>query len=383
MHASVEVTRLLRSSRHVLLALALGAGFTACATGGGGGATQGGGAAAGTAQAPQHAWPVKTREHVDLWLHGFAMLTEDTAKVPLFRRNYRSEMQVIKNQQNVMSQLDANRAQLAARLRTNQGLVNAQFLALYFGSWEDMRTAAQHFIESGGDPSRARDQAIQAVIAFLAQNFPTAADREWFRLFMVSLEDESTDFYHNYWLQQNRARAGIVDALNTQWQQTHYPKFRRFLMGTQQARGDILLSLPIGGEGRTIGGASATSVTSGSGTVTVTYPESDPLEAVYVFAHEIVGTIMNGVIADNTTPAQQREGIGAQYATDGLVIGGALLLQRIAPDLADGYARYYLRIAGRAVPSGDPQAALRTAFPLPENFRTAFLRQLDIVLGGI
>ena len=56
--------------------------------------------------------------------------------------------------------------------------------------------------------------------------------------------------------------------------------------------------------------------------------------------------------------------------------GGALLL-RIH------HARYYLRTAGRAVPSGDPQAALLAAFPLPENFRAAFLRQLDIVLGGI
>src|SRR3954469_19327236 len=31
-------------------------------------------------------WPVKTREHVDLWLHGFALLQEDTTFVPFFRR---------------------------------------------------------------------------------------------------------------------------------------------------------------------------------------------------------------------------------------------------------------------------------------------------------
>ena len=384
MHASVRVASLLRATRHVLIAAVFGAAATACASGGGGAAGGGtAGTAAGTPQAPQHAWPVSTREHVDLWLHGFAMLTEDTAKVPLFRRNYRSDIQALKNQQNVMSQLDANRSQLAARIRTNPNLVNAQFLALYFGSWADMKTAAQHFIETQGDPNRARDQAIQAVVAFLAQNFPSAADREWFRLFVTSLDDESTDFFHTYWVQQNSARTGVVDALNTQWQQTYYPKFRRYLMGTQQARGDILLSLPLGGEGRTVGGANPTSVAPGSGTVAVTYPQSDPLEAIYVFAHEISGTVMSGVITDNTTPAQQREGLGAQYAADGLVIGGALLLQRIAPELADGYARYYLRNSGRAVPSGDVQAALRSAFPLPENFRTAFLRQLDIVLGGI
>ena len=31
---------------------------------------------------PSAAWPVKTREHVDLWLHGYAMLQDD-AGVPV------------------------------------------------------------------------------------------------------------------------------------------------------------------------------------------------------------------------------------------------------------------------------------------------------------
>lgn len=382
MHATVEASNIRRVSARVLLGLGVGIVAAGCASGGAAPATDGGGAGTAAGATPNIAWPVKTRDHVDLWLHGFAMLTEDTTKVPLFRRNYRSEMQVLKNQRNILTQLDANRSQLVARLTANRSLANAQFLALYFGSWADMKTAAEHFIQTQGDPSRARDQAIQGVIAFLAQNFPTAADREWFRLFVTSLEDERVDFYESYWLQQNQSRGNMVSTLDNQWQQTYYPKFRRFLMGTQQASGDMIVSLPLGGEGRTIS-SSPTSVSSRSGIVAVTYPQSDPLEAIYVFAHEIVGTIMSGVITDNTTPAQRREGVADRYAADGLVIGGALLLQRIAPELVDGYARYYLRTAGRPVPGGDVQAALAAAFPLPENFRAGFLRQLDIVLGGI
>ena len=385
MHSTVAVSTIRRASRRLLLGLGLGLVAAGCATGGAAPATEGGTAGTATGATSAVAWPVKTRDHVDLWLHGFAMLTEDTSKVPLFRRNYRSEMQVLKNQRNVMTQLDANRSQLVARLTANRNLANAQFLALYFGSWNDMKVAAEHFIETQGDPSRARDQAIQGVIAFLAQNFPTAADREWFRLFVTSLEDERVDFYGSYWLQQNQARAGTVSALDNQWQQTYYPKFRRFLAGTQQSAGDLIVSMPLGGEGRTIS-SNPTSVSSRSGIVAVTYPQSDPVEAIYVFAHEIVGTIMSGVITDNTTPAQRREGVADRYAADGLVIGGALLLQRIAPELVDGYSRYYLRTAGRPVPGGgsqDLQRALDAAFPLPENFRAAFLRQLDIVLGGI
>ena len=372
------IIRPLRQTMYLSVVAALA---TACATSGSGGpATPP--SSSETPGQPALAWPVKTREHVDLWLHSVAMLTADTSKVPFFKPNYRSQMQVLKNQANVVTQLDANRATLEARFRTNPELAsNAQFLPLYFGSFEDLKTAASHFLETEGDPRRARDAQIQGVIAALAGYFPRAADREWFRLFMVSIEDESNDFYHNYWLQQQRNRTALVDQLNSTWQQTYYPKFRRYLQGTQQANGDMLISLPIGGEGRTIG-TSPVSVGARSSLVTVTYPERDAVEAIYVFAHEVVGALMNTVITDNTTPAEKRDGLDQKYSSDGLVIGGALLLQRIAPELADGYARYYLAVA-RVSPGNDPQAALRSAFPLPENFRAAFNRQLDIVLGGI
>ena len=386
MRTTVEGAVTTRRPRRILLPLIAAATLSACASGGGADPATtpagSGGSSGGTPAGPTFAWPVKTREHVDLWLHSVAMLTSDTSKVPFFRPNYRSQMQVLKNQANVISQLDANRETLAARFRTNPELANnAQFLPLYFGSWEDMKTAAQHFLETEGNPNRARDPQIQAVVAALAGYFPRPADREWFRVFMTSVDDESNDFYHNYWLQQQRGRTSLVDALNTLWQDTYYPKFRRYLMGTQQGNGDMLLSLPIGGEGRTIG-ASPLSVGPRSSLITVTYPEREAVESIYVFAHEVVGALMNTIINDNTTPAQKRDGLDQRFASDGLVIGGALLLQRVAPELADGYARYYLRIAN--VPAGnDPQAALRNAFPLPENFRAAFARQLDIVLGGI
>src|SRR5687768_955248 len=224
-----------RLFNHRLAPIVLAATIVACASGGGAPESGAPAPSTGTPAQPPVAWPVKTREHVDLWLHSVAMLTTDTAKVPFFKPNYRSQMQVLKNQANVLSQLDANRETLAARFRTNPELANnAQFLPLYFGSWEDMKTAAQHFLQTEGDPNRARDPQIQAVVAALAGYFPRAADREWFRVFMLSVDDESNDFYHNYWLQQQRSRTSLVDALNTLWQNTYYPKFRRYLMGTQQ-----------------------------------------------------------------------------------------------------------------------------------------------------
>ncbi|HEX9310475.1 MAG TPA: hypothetical protein VF887_06665, partial [Gemmatimonadaceae bacterium] len=81
----------------VFVTASVGALTTACASvgGGGGGTVTNGGAAPTTNQAtgrPDVIWPIKTREHVDLWLHGFALLQEDTTFVPFFKRGYSTDL---------------------------------------------------------------------------------------------------------------------------------------------------------------------------------------------------------------------------------------------------------------------------------------------------
>jgi hypothetical protein len=61
-----------------------------------------------------------------------------------------------------------------------------------------------------------------------------------------------------------------------------------------------------------------------------------------------------------------------------------MLLERVAPELLDGYLRLYV---GARNTDGRSRAALQTAFasrfPLPSTMSEALVRQLDIVLGGI
>ncbi|HMH84800.1 MAG TPA: hypothetical protein VK529_02560, partial [Gemmatimonadaceae bacterium] len=208
--------------------------------------------------------------------------------------------------------------------------------------------------------------------------FPTGADRDWLRLFVQSLNDESTRFYHSYWLQQERERSNVLDLVDTLWQRTYRPRMQRFLNNTQQAQGSILLSLPLDGEGR--------SLTSGkqSNVITVTFPErpSDAVEAIYVIAHEAVSGIAGTSVSDNITPEQRRAGLGERYQSSAAVRGGALLIQRTSPEILDGYMRYYLKSVNR--PAGaNVQAAFTATFAIPDTIRDALIRQLDVVLGGI
>jgi len=363
-------------------AIATGVALAAgCASVGGG---PGGTVTAGPAPADQNAarpgiiWPIKVREHVDLWLHGFALLQEDTTFVPFFKRGYGTEMTVLKNRANVVTQLDANRDRLRARLTTNPQLINAQFVPLNFSSWNQLAQTVDLFIRANGDPRAASSQQQASAIAFLAAYFQTGPDRDWLRLFVQSLTDESNRFYHSYWLQQQRERSNVLELTDTLWQRTYRPRMQRFFNNTQQAQGDILLSLPLDGEGR--------SQTSGSrsNTITVTFPDrpNDAAEAIYVIAHEAVGQLASTAVNDNITPEQRRTGLGERYQSSAAVRGGALLIQRTSPEILDGYMRYYLRSVNRPVGS-NVQSTFISTFSIPDTIRDALSRQLDVVLGGI
>jgi hypothetical protein len=362
----------------IVAGLVLAAG---CATAGAGSSTSSSGTVptTSTGTTADRAWRVTTKEHVDLWLHGFALLTSDTGRVPFFARGYKQQITALKRQRNVYSQLDANQQQLSQRFATNPALTNAQFLAMYFPSLQEIVNATDYFIRSGGNPRASSDPQIQQEIALMASVFPTSADRDWVRLFVQSLQDESSRFYHDYWTSEQRTRGAAFAEVNQLWVGQYYQKFARFLNNTQQASGEMILSLPLGGEGRTINDSKQANA------IAVDFPRTVDAapEALYTFAHEIVARLVEEAIQDNTTPADQRSGATSGYTGIGAVRGGALLLQRVAPNLVPGYMRFYLQTAGATAPSGDPTAAFAAAFPLPQAILTSLSRQIDVVLGGI
>jgi hypothetical protein len=325
-------------------------------------------------------WRLATLEHADLWLHGFALLTSDTGHVPFFDRGYKQQVTALKRQKNIFSSLDANLADLQKGIAANPSLAaNGQFIAMYFQSFQEIVTATDFFIRSSGNPRAARDPQVAQEIAILASVFRTQADRNWLRLFVQSLQDENNRFFHAYWTGEQQARGAAFSAVSEAWSSKFYPKLSRFLNNTQQTSGQLVLSIPLGGEGRTINDGKQSNL------IAVEFPKTLDAanEAIYAFVHEAVAQLAQEAINDNTTPAEQRSGTANEYIGNGAVRGGAVLIQRLFPDLAPDYMRYYLRALGRPVPTGDPVAAFAAAFPLPAQILDAMTRQIDVVLGGI
>ncbi len=337
----------------------------------------------------QTPWPVKTRYVVDLWLHGYAMLVSDTSRTPAFRIDYRDAMIVAKNSRNITSALDDNAEQLRHGLRVNPKLLDGARLVLREGSWEEMGNDIAAFLTSAEDaasgkkrPSvlttwkRAPHESVETtqMSQVLGSVFRTESDRAWLKLFALSLTDEHSKFYEVYWRQQQHTLRPALAAVDSQFSQRYLKQLRSYLRGVQLPTGEIVLSLPLGGEGR--------SILEGQHSVAIGFPQSadSSLDAVYEFAHEAVSGIAEQAVRERIPPAEFRAGAWAQLESPARVRGGALLLQRAIPDLVTGYERHYLSVARVRFGGGDIDDAFVRAFPLRQAIIDGMDQQLDQTL---
>jgi hypothetical protein len=324
------------------------------------------------------AWPIRSREHLDLWLHGFAMISNDSSPVPMFRVGYRETLTAARTKAGVVTDLDVNHDMLAKRLRENPALVNAQFLALPFITWGEFAATIDAFAKADGNPKKAKTREEGVFFGVFAKVFPAKADREFARVLANSLTNESALFFHSWWVNEMRRRENTLAAIDSVWHRAMYPKLQGYLNHSQQPSGDLILSVTLEGEGRT------GSDVRDRPQVAVGYPDSPDhaMDAIYAFVHEIVGPLTGPAVDDNTTPAEKRSGIATTLSSFALVRGGELLLARVSPELAAGYARFYLHIAGVTF-DGDPMPAFARAFPIPKAMIDSIERQISIALGGI
>jgi hypothetical protein len=335
----------------------------------------------------QTPWPVKTRYVLDLWLHGYAMLQTDTTRVPSFRRDYRDAMVVAKNSRNILTRLDENAETLQRGLRENPRLLAGQQLALRERSWEEMGNDIAAFLtaDSGDSHSSAlttwkrgshATAAATEMTTALGSVYRTQADREWLKLFALSLTDEHSKFYEQYWREQQHTLRPVLAAVDSQFSRRYLKLLRGYLHGVDLPTGEILLSLPLDGEGRTI--------TEGQHSIAVGFPASadSSLDAVYEFAHEAIGVVADQAVRESISPAEWRAGVAQRYVSPAKVRGGAMLLQRAIPELVTGYERYYLAAARVPVQGTDVETIFVRAFPLKQAILDAMDRRLDVVLRG-
>ena len=340
----------------------------------------------------QTPWPVKTRYVVDLWLHGYAMLETDSTGVPDFRRDYRDGMVVAKNSRNITTQLDDNADALRRGLRQNPRLILGQELVLKEQSWEEMGNDIAAFLTASDAKASGHDEHPSILSTWKRTKGPSAettdmmtalgriyrsdADRAWLKMFALSLSDEHSKFYEQYWREQQRTLRPVLAAVDSQFSQRYLKFFRSYLRGVQLPTGEVLLTLPLDGEGRTF--------LAGQHSIAVGFPVSadSSLEVVYTFAHEAAGVVAEEAVAESTSPAEQRSGVAGRFVSPAEVRGGAMLLQRAIPELVAGYERHYLSAARVPMAGASVDTVFERAFPLRQSTVDAMDRKLDTAMRG-
>ncbi len=330
-----------------------------------------------SAQSLAPRWPIKVREHVDLWLHGFALVSRDSSDVPIFRIGYRDAMLLQRARANIVTDLDANAAALRTTLESRPGLLAAQFLAQEFASWAALESVLE-VVARSDEPRRALPQSPGPGIARVAAIFRTREERDFLRRFLAGLRSEREQFHHEWWVAEARRRDPALTRADSLWVNRYRPALQRFLNHTQQGDGEVILSTVLEGEGRT------TSDDKRRNTIVVGFPvgAAQGEDAIFALLHELVGPLTAVAVEDNVTPAEKRSGVADRLQSSALVRGGAILAARVGTDAAAGYMRFYLRATGRAE-GPDLAASFAAAFPLRDGILESIERQIAVAFSGI
>ena len=319
-------------------------------------------------------WRFTAEHHVALWYHGLALAeagVEGNEAVPYYRAGYGAEAQSARGRVGGSSPFASGATTLGNRLENADVVNGLQFLPLYFESWTQIRQAVDVWQQAGGDPNRASDAQTQAVIAFLSQRFGTSSTaRAAVVEFVTALEQERTSFFDAWWNQtQPTALAEEVQAL---WR-SYQPQMTAFLRYADAEGGHVALTPALRGEGRAESGR-------GVAVIAVGGRSGDDARAVVGrVIHELSYSLAAEAVRDAVAPARIRE-IGEDVlVARAAVRAGAMVLERIAPDLLPAYREDYIRAAG-----GDPaRRTLIQQFDLPSELVPALESAVQLATAGI
>lgn len=335
-------------------------------------------------QPPLTGWRVGTAEHIALWYHALALTLApveraDSFAVPRFAPGYADSATAIKRRRGVEPTPLDERAAEFGRIFQQDGYQGLQFVPLYFQNSEALFSGIDLWSQVGGDPRRVGSAAGAQVVAFLTRLFPRAAQRraviEWAGL----VREEQQRFYTAYWQERGAALQTVVATVQGDWDALA-PALSNYLDYMRLQRGEIFLVPALGPEGRMV-----TRGTAAPRVAVLAPPVNRHEDAVWSFIHELLYPLVGEVIRDYVAPARLRE-IGEESLTSrSAVRGGAILLDRAAPERAPRYRRYFLEAAGHQVPSGASELneAFVRAFPLPPELEQGLETAVTQALAGI
>lgn len=317
-------------------------------------------------------WTVTTRPDMDLWYHGLAYtgLGAD-GDAPIYQPGYVPAVVSAKQVAGVFpTVLDQRAAEFAQEFAADERFSILQFLPLYFATSDAFFAALNAWIQADGNPQAVSDPARAQAVAFIAEQLPTTAQRRTIASWLEVLAEEDRVFFEDY--RQGLATsdfAGVTRSVQSAWDGL-VPNLQPFLDYVMLSGGELILSVPIGSEGRTVAlGRNSNRVATGM-------PDpATPSHAVWAFIHELMYPFVGPIIEDEIAPADLRELDREALARRTAIRAGAILIEKVAPAESAEYRSAYMDWAGES-------GSFEAAFPIPADLAAALEDRITTVLSG-
>lgn len=324
--------------------------------------------ASGSAQASPVHWVVKRDAFADLWYHGLATVgSERFGALPLYSAAHVRASRDAKRRLGLGSPLDASARSLRASLARDSAFEVLHFVPPFFVGEDpgDVLAALRAALE-GSPPAHPVSRSLAARAGAVVQSLPSPRQRSTLLQFVSVLGDEWTSF-----VRSERARwapsPSSVAALQRSWDDRFAAPLAVYLRGIGRERGIIVVVPAIGAEGRIITDPDGATIVVVSADTYASAPDAPLLAAVRELSFPLLEQLppLQG--------ASARASAGGERAREAAAVrGGALLLETLAPSLAEPY-RTQFTVAG----DGRGRHTFDTIYPLDAATESA-LRELTI-----
>lgn len=307
-------------------------------------------------------WRFGVAPQVDLWFHGLAVLGYGMdAALPLYDSAYAAAARP----GSALAALPT----LRDTFERDPAFQILHFLPLYFTAADPlgMLGAVEDAARTPpGTPPAVRDPRLRRGAEVVALALPRGRQREALREFVRALRRDWESGFRARWDSAIAARRDDLEAAQALWDSVFAPRLAPLLFAGKLDYGSVFVSRPLGLEGRLVTGDRRTNVAA------VLFTDG-PAAILYATVREMCFEWMRGVVADHVAPAERR---GREQALESraAVRCGARVLERLVPEHAEAYRRFYAEQGA---------AAFEEAYAVPDAVARGLGARLDFLLGGI
>lgn len=332
--------------------------------------------ASGRANGQPRTWSVASLPHVDLWFHGLAVTGyEGFGPLRFYDEAYAASVRGAKQELGVYpTALDEQAARFRDAFENDSTFEVFHFLPLYFaGATRRAMLSALETVSRARGTVQIEDATVRFGASVAATVLTSPEQREVLGDFVGALQEEWEAFFNVHWADASRQNLETLSAVQNGWDSVLGPKLASYLSTEVLERGLIIAAPPLGPEGRIFEGDPAN--------------PNDNIVAVRLRAGHTDLTLFSAVRemcypvvrrALESSGVEGRDRVAAERQSSRTAVRcGAMLLERLAPELVQRYQAAFPTLAPSGAGAEELKQEFLRAYPIDPGIEAALARELE------